>query len=399
MRIALISLMTPADDDPRTPLGALQLAGKSLAARHLDLALRLGCERVICVAPGPDRPAIALQHQAEASGMKFNLIAGPRPLLGLVNAEDDLLGFAEGLLPSPDEAEKALGGGKGVLVLPVESGLAAGFERIDLNHAWAGMFVIPGRLVERLSELPSDCDTVAALLRIALQGRVPEKILPESLLSEGRWTLVETKAQLAELEPDWFRRHAAAPSLYAPGRALARMAVRVRGAGLLDRGIRPAALTALGAMLCGVGAVGGWAGHLLVGLTLCGIGWLVHETGEALRPLARAGANGGDADDISALARNGALDLAFAAVLALPVTADWPTRLFVALVLIGLLRLAGSKFTQNWAEFLQDRALLAALLGLALLFGVLDPVLKVAAILLLAALIGAAGRETRLTQT
>jgi hypothetical protein len=399
VRIALISLITPADDDPRTPLGALQLAGRSLAARQLDLAIRLGCERVICVAAALDRPAIALQHQAEAAGVKFNLIAGPRPLLGLVSADAELVGFADGLLPSPDDAERALAGGNGVVVLPVEAGVAAGFERIDLNHAWAGMFAMPGRLVERLSELPSDCDTVSALLRIALQGRVPEKILPETLLTEGRWTLIETKEQLAELEPDWFRRQAAAPSYFAPGRALARLAVRMWGAGLLRKDIKPSALTALGGLLSLVGVGGAWLGHLLAGIALCGLGWVLHETGEALRPMARAGADSEDHAALSALARGGGLDLAFALVLALPMTADWPTRLFVALMVIGLLRLAGGQFTQKWAEFLQDRALLAAVLGGALVLGVLDPLLKVGGVLLLGALLGLAGRETRLTQT
>lgn len=399
MRIALISLIAPADDDPRTPLGVLQLAGKSLAARQLDLALRLGCERVICVAAALDRPAIALQHQAEAAGAKFNLIAGPRPLLGLVSADDELVGFADGLLPSPDEAEKALTGGKGVLVLPVEAGVAAGFERIDLNHAWAGMFAMPGRLVERLSELPSDCDTVSALLRIALQGRVPEKILPETLLTEGRWTLVESKAQLAELEPDWFRRHAVSASPWAPGRALARMAVARWGAGLLGKGIRPVVLGRLGAVLAVAGVAAAWFGQGLVALALCGLGWVVCETGEALRPLARAGGGAEAGAEVPELARGAVLDLAFVAALVLPLTADWPTRLFVALMLLGLLRLAGGHFMQKWAEFLQDRALFAAVLGLATILGVLDPALKVAGVLLLGALLGFAGRETRLIQT
>ena len=99
------------------------------------------------------------------------------------------------------------------------------------------------------------------------------------------------------------------------------------------------------------------------------------------------------------LTRGAVMDLTFVAVLALPVTADWPTRLFVALMLIGLLRLAGVQFRQNWAEFLQDRALLAAFLGAALVLGVLDPVLKVLAVLVLGALIGFAGQTTRITQT
>lgn len=398
MRIALVSLIAPADDDPRTPLGLLRLAGRSLAERQIELALRLGCERVICVAAALDRPVIALQHQAEAAGMRFNVIAGPRPLLGLVSADDELFGFTDGLLPSPEEAEKALAGGKGVVVLPVEAGVAAGFERIDLNHAWAGMFAMPGRLVERLSELPADCDTVSALLRIALQGRVPEKILPEAVLAEGRWVLVESKERLAALEPDWFRRHAARPSPFAPGRALARLAVGGAGTWLLGKGIRPSVLTVLEAMLAGAAIAAGLSGHMLPGIVLYGTAWVVGETGEALRPMALAGESGARGTGLPALLRGIGMDLALAVLLALPITADWPIRLFVALMLVGLLRLAERRFTQGWAEFLQDRAVLAALFGVALALGVLDPALKVVAVLLLAALLGDAGRETRLTQ-
>ena len=55
----------------------------------------------------------------------------------------------------------------GVLVLPVEAGVAAGFERIDINHAWAGALRMPGRIVAGLGDLPADWNPVAALLRLA----------------------------------------------------------------------------------------------------------------------------------------------------------------------------------------------------------------------------------------
>ncbi len=72
--------------------------GRSLAERQLDLVLSLGCERIVCLSQGFDRGLVALQHRAEAAGAKFNLIAGPRPLAGLVNAADELLVVGEGLL-------------------------------------------------------------------------------------------------------------------------------------------------------------------------------------------------------------------------------------------------------------------------------------------------------------
>jgi hypothetical protein len=398
VRIALLSLIIPADDDPRTPLGLLQLAGKTVAARQLDLALQLGCERVICVAAALDRPVLALQHQAEAMGVKFNMIAGPRPLLGLIGAEDELIGFADGLLPSPEEAEKALAGGKGVLVLPVEAGTAAGFERIDLNHAWAGMFAMPGRLVERLSELPPDCDAISALLRIALQGKVPEKILPEAVLAEGRWTLVESRAQLVELEPDWFRRHAARPSPWAPGRALARLAMGRAAGMLLSRGVKSSLFTTFGIGIAAIGVAGAWLGQAVPAIVACGIGWLLVECGAALRDIAAAGSSGTERPNRLATAADWLIDLYLVAVL-VPVLPGHPLEGIVGpALLLGLLRLGERLLTPKWAEFLQDRAVLSAILALAAAYGVLMPALEGLSVLALGALLGFAGRETRLTQ-
>ena len=88
MRIALISTQASADDAPDVALGALALGGRSIAERQLDFALALGCERIVCIADGPDPRVLALQHRAEAAGAQFNLIAGARWLVTLVHAND-----------------------------------------------------------------------------------------------------------------------------------------------------------------------------------------------------------------------------------------------------------------------------------------------------------------------
>ena len=134
-----------ASDAPETLLAALSLAGASLAERQVELALALGCERIICLASGFEKGVSGLQRRADAAGVKFNAVSGPRALLGLVGATDSLIAIAEGVLADADIAGAALTDGEGVLVLPVEAGLAAGFERIDLNHAWAGILSMQDR--------------------------------------------------------------------------------------------------------------------------------------------------------------------------------------------------------------------------------------------------------------
>jgi hypothetical protein len=387
-----------ARDDPATPLGALSLAGRSIAERQLDIVLALGCERVVCLADALDRQLLALQHRVEAAGGRFNLVSGARQLVGLVNANDELVAIADGLLPAASDTTKALGGGSGVLVLPVEAGIAAGFERVDLNHAWAGLLAMPGRLVERLAELPPDCDTIASLLRIALQGRVPERVLPEAVLDEGRWTLVRTRRQLTELEPGWFRRHAAAPNWLAPGQALARLGVQLFGGRLLKRGIRPGLLAGAGLLFAACGIASAWLGHAVLAVVLAGAGWLLAEAGSALATLASARADGEGRHARLASLTGVLLDFALLAVLVLSLGGELSARLFAPVVMVGLLRAGRQVIPEQWAGLLGDRMVLAALLGAGAAVGALLPAIEVLALVLVALLLGLAPLSRQLTQ-
>jgi hypothetical protein len=398
VRIAVISFLTPADDDPKTPLGELMLAGTTIAARQLELAVELGCERLVCVAAGLDRAQIDIQHRTEAVGLKFNLISGPRPLINMVKPGDEIVVVGEGLLPDLEFATKVLGSGKAIAVLPVEAGIAAGFERIDLNHAWAGVLVMPGRLVERLGELPSDCDTISALLRIALQGRVAERILPDAALSDGRWSLVQSREQLAGLEPEWFKRRAASASPFAPGRALARLGMGRFGRGLLASGIKPELVTAIGIAIAAMGVAAAWFDQAIAAFVVCGLGWLVIEAADALAQFSLTETKKDERYGKLARLTHWLVDIYFLAILLLLVPGDWQERLAGPVLLMGLINLAERQITVKWAEFLQDRAILATILAVSAGFGVLVPTMEVLAVLLLGALLAETGRQSRITQ-
>lgn len=119
-------MMEPARAGDSTPRAFLRVGGASLARHQLSLVLAAGCERVVCVARdfGPD--LIALQHEAERGGARFQVIPGARGLTGLVTAVDEVLVMAEGLLPTTGDALRLLDGPPAVLVQPAEAGIPAG---------------------------------------------------------------------------------------------------------------------------------------------------------------------------------------------------------------------------------------------------------------------------------
>lgn len=389
-------MLDPAAEGGGLLRANLRIGGRSVARYQLELALALNCERVICLAAALSPELVQLQHLAEGSGARFHVISGPRALAGLVSAADEIVVLCDGLFAS-NPAYALLEAGQGVLVQPIESGLAAGFERIDLNSAAAGAMRVPGRLVAQLAELPPDCDAIAALQRLALQAGVARKQLPA--IAEGQfWTLVRSDAEAHAIEPRWVRqRLGEMPGWTAPGRWLALQCVRRFGAALLDSGSGSLAVLAGSVILVAMGFGAGWFGQVALALGFLGCGWIVREAHALLlRIEGRSTGNWGP---------NGLLGWLIDGVLV--AVAGWsvathhlefePDRYFPALMLVSLLRLVPRALGSRWTALLEDRALLAVLLGAAALLGEASLVIHVAAVIVALAGILLPRAEIRLT--
>lgn len=232
-------MMEPAVAGQTVPRAFLRVGGATLAQHQLGLALALDCQRVICVSRGSSQDMIAFQHKAEDAGLQFHIATGARPLAGLVTANDELVVIDEALFVDPSGVVSLLEGkAPAVLVQPVEGGLAAGFERIDINRASAGVIRIPGQLVESLQELPEDCSVPSALTRIALQSGIAMREVPAPLRTGINWRLIRDEADAHAVEVDWLRERFAEgeAAAAAPGRAVARYGMLTFGSSLLHAG-------------------------------------------------------------------------------------------------------------------------------------------------------------------
>lgn len=402
MRVALLSLMEPAGSDPQAFRGYLPIGGRSILRHQLGLVLALGCTRVVVFAEALTGELVALQHVTEQGGARFHVIASARALVPLVSPEDELIVLADGLLAMPGDALPLLEEAPGVLALPVETGLAAGFERIDLNHAAAGAMRLPGRVVAGLGDLPPEWNPAAALLRIAVQGRLPLRTLPAALVDAGHWQLVRTEEEAHRLEPGWLRLHTQSAHIQSPGQWLAALAVRRLGPALLHAGTRPAMVALSAALTAMLGAGAGWFGWIALGLLLMGAAWLVLEGASLLARIERD----------SLLARSGRAPLHAAMGLlidgglvtlcawrseipALP-GVPWGLAWFAPLVLLLLVRLLPRLLPREpWTWWLGDRLLAALLLAIASAAAFFDLALRLAALVLLLAAWGAALRQDR----
>ena len=370
---------------PVTALRAgLRVGGAVLARYQLGLALSLGCERIICITERVDGELVALQHVAEEAGASLHRADGAGGLLGLVSAADEVIALVDGLLVWPDIALAQLGEGLVVLMQPIETGLAAGFERMDLNHAAAGAIRVPGRLIEQMASHPPDCDVFSTLQRLALQAGVPQRLLPPQAYEAGCWNLVRSEAEAQDVEPLWIRLLTASPGRATPSLVIARRAVRLLGPALLHAGSSGTVVAIGGGVACALGLVLGWFGHGGLGLGFCALGWVQFMAASLFGRVERRGLRLAAPSlapmMVYGVVMDGVLGLMLVWDAALNIGPLW-LRMFVAVMVLGRARL--TVLVRPAAVWLEDRALMAIVLGLAAAVGRLGPGMALVALAML----------------
>ncbi|PEQ13397.1 hypothetical protein B2G71_08185 [Novosphingobium sp. PC22D] len=370
----------PVGAGTSVPRASLRVAGLSLGHHQIVAADALSCNRVICIARGTSPELIDIQHAAEDAGMQFHVMASPQQMAGLVSAADDVFVFAEGLLVEPSALVSLLENGPAVLVQPVETGLGAGFERIDINNASAGALRIPGRLIDQLHQLPHDCEAASALTRIALQSGIPIREVPIADRTSTRWAMIRTDSEALTFEHEWLRVGLRGTGGHSLGGALARAGVLTFGSSMLNAGKASTMLwlTAIAGLLIAGGLA--WFELYALAFVICGASWLFVEVGTILRWAERR-ALGITSPAITRGETLGWLvDVVFAGLLIgawqAQVIGAMAHAIFAPVMLMLLLRLVRRLFDPRIAAWVSDRAMLALILCVASAAGMIAPVVQ-----------------------
>jgi hypothetical protein len=381
-------MLEPAETGQPFPRAFLRIAGASLAQHQLGLVLSLDCQRLICLARGTSPELIALQHGAEAAGLRFHIVAGPQQLSALVTANDELIVITEGLFADGADVSALLSDGRSVvLALPDDGAVAEGFERLDINNAAAGLIKIPGSLVERLHDLPSDCDTASALTRVALQSGAQMRQIPLELRAGGKWKLVRSEAEALAIETEWLRTRMDASRAATLSDRIARISVLSFGSSLLHAG-NASAVASIGVVAALVFAlVSAWLEAPALAFGLIAAAWVLVRAADLLRNAER------HAYSVAAPAipRTEVLGwLVDASLVAVSVGAMVPViglsqvalgdRIFAPLMLILMLHLVPRLLLDRLARWICDRGVLSVLLGVAAVLEYLGPAVRMLAV-------------------
>lgn len=368
VRIALISAWSEAEDGADPAL----IAGRSAARRQVDLAIALGCERIACLAAAPSREIVRMQHAAERAGLRFNAITGSRALAGLVKSSDELLVIAPHLVAEASFVVDALGNRPGMLVVPAERGVAAGFERIDRDHAWAGVLLVHGAVVDRLCDLPPDSDPTASLLRISAQAGIRRVLLAPVTLDSGELALVVDETARKRAEKRWLDRGGGRIGWRKPLSAAVGQGVRLLAPRLLASSrVVPGADIAATTLAIGAGILS-WLDRPAMGLAVLATAAAGYLSARRLG----AFIGGSPLVGIGGWWREALLDGVFAASVVAASPRDPGPALFAALVAIVAVRLSAIHGPDAPAAPASDRILVFAIAAISAAFGSLLPAVQ-----------------------
>jgi hypothetical protein len=363
--------------------GAVPLpSGPGATLRQIDFAFACGCEQVLVLGNAGAREVSLLSREARARGAVLRVVPDAHGLLGQLNATDELLVLSAGLVPESEEAVAPLVAGASVLVLSADIAIPAGFERIDRERAWAGAAIIPGALIERLAELPPDIDAPAALLRIALQAQVPQRRLPDTVLTSGRWAIAG--GEDAAIVADGWRRDQL--SRAQPHDLTGRLAQIILKRWPHRFAAQPQVVRSLygsGVLLLLAAVALAWYGHPAVGLALLAPSALSSAMADRLARIAAGPFAKRTRRWPRAAVLPSALDAALLCCGAMAVGGGWLGRLFPPAVLLIALHGTSRSRRPRPLAVLSDRALLSLALALAAALGLAEAALMVLAIVFL----------------
>lgn len=354
MRTALLSAIKRTGDDELRAF--LSLGGRTVLAWQFDLAIKLGCERIVCLCEAPQPEILALQHEAERVGCEFHAINGPLQLVSLFTADQDLVVLADGLVVAPDLAEAVLSRGQAVVTMPSSSSLAVDhpedFERIDAERVWAGLARMRGNLIAKLADLPGDCDVVSLLLRLALQAGVSSQEIDPAPLADGRVLLAVNAESLGERQRVLLDQSGDRAPLSAPFLALASFVARKLAPKGLQKGPVWANFMGLG-LLIAAGLLS-WTEYSLQALFAGAVGTFVLALASAGTQL-RAKLYGKTIEGKNYQVFSVLRDVLVVTILAIPAISL--TRLAVPVFAVGLIIVAARDLNPVFGAFWSDRTL------------------------------------------
>lgn len=266
MLAGLLFAIHDADDRPDRLAATLPFSGVTLIEYQARLLIAAGVSQVIVVIARLTPELLGAINRIGRRGVSVDTVRSATEAVEKLHPLARVLMLGDGLVTT-DAIVKAMAAEEGdcLLVVP-EADAGPGFERVGGQMAWAGVARLGASRIAEVAGLPQDYDLQSSLLRLAVQSRATQVLLPTDAVRGGHG--IEREARTLEERGravlmtivsgrrGWFDRFVLAP--------IARLALPL----LVDRG-------AAGASVGAVGLALGVAGLVTIGFGLASTGLVI----------------------------------------------------------------------------------------------------------------------------
>jgi hypothetical protein len=192
---ALLSATGIGQAPVRGACAIVQMANQPLISHQIEQLAALGIKRFLIEMETISGALLQLSDSFSERGLVIDFVRSPQELGSKIGSEDMMLVLIDGIMcdnallaemvnqPSP-------------FILTLDSRPENNmYERIDLNHFWAGVALLGPKSVAAIAALPEGYDIGSSLLRQALQDDVVHGPLNQEALSSGKYRRITSQAE------------------------------------------------------------------------------------------------------------------------------------------------------------------------------------------------------------
>lgn len=200
--MALVALIAASEllDDGSTLRALAPVAGETIVERQGARALGAGAEILfVTVAAMPPELLQALDR-IRRRGVRVQVVRDAADLQTALQPTDRVLLVADGLMAPPGQYKALATGSAPSILVTGDTPLTQMLERVDAQHRWGGLALVPASSVAELAALPGEWDIVLTLLRFAIQAGAARFACEPALFGQGEISVVADSATAAQME-------------------------------------------------------------------------------------------------------------------------------------------------------------------------------------------------------
>jgi hypothetical protein len=200
--MALSALIAASEllDDGSALRALAPVAGETIVERQAARAIEAGAETLFVVVGAVPPELLQALDRVRRRGVRVQVVRDAADLQTALQPTDRVLLVADGLIAPPGQYKALATSSAPSLLVTDDTPLTQMLERVDAQHRWGGLALVPASSITELAALPGEWDMVLTLLRFAVQAGATRLVCEPALFGQGEISVVADSATAAQME-------------------------------------------------------------------------------------------------------------------------------------------------------------------------------------------------------